>query len=81
MKNSKKKVNKDIHDDLLPEYDFDFTKSKPNPYTAQLRKQENLVKLEPDIAKVFKTSEDVNNILRAIIKSYPKRQNSSYKTA
>ena len=80
MKNSIKKNDKVMDDDLLPEYDFDFTKSKPNPYAERLRRQENIVKLEPDIAKIFKTSEDVNNALRAIINSFPKSRKRIYKS-
>ena len=34
----KKKVRKNkIKDDLRPEYDFDYSKARPNPYAAELR--------------------------------------------
>lgn len=29
----------DLEDDLLPEYDFDYSKAKPNPYAAQAARQ------------------------------------------
>jgi hypothetical protein len=71
--NYMKNINKDeLDDELLPEYNFDFSKSKPNPYSAILKKQQNLIQLEPDVAKYYKTSEQVNNALRAIIIAYPK---------
>lgn len=64
--------NKELEDDLLDNYDFDFSKSKPNRFAKALRKQNHLVELESDVAKYFKTSEQVNQALRAILTAYPK---------
>jgi hypothetical protein len=36
-----------LADDLLPEYDLDYSKSKPNRFAAQA---ENLVELDPQVA-------------------------------
>jgi len=51
---------------------LDFSKSKPNRFAKVLRNQSNFVQLEPDIQKVFTTSEEVNNALRAFINAIPK---------
>ena len=31
--------NEDLEDDLRPEYDFDYSKARPNPYAERARKQ------------------------------------------
>ena len=62
--------NEELEEDLLPEYNFDYSKAKPNRFA--ITNNDNItVKLEPDVAKVFKTSEDVNKALRAIISAIP----------
>ena len=71
-----KKIDKNrittVEDALLPEYDFDFTKAKPNKYADILKAQDRLVQLEPDVFSVFDTSDKVNNALRSLINSLPK---------
>jgi len=57
---------------MLPEYDLDFSKSKKNRFAEVLKRQGNYIELEPDIQKVFKNSEEVNNALRAFINVIPK---------
>ncbi len=72
MKNTK---NKTIgNDDLQPEYDLDFSKSKPNRFSKSLQSQSNFIQLEPDVHKVFRNSDEVNNALRAVINAMPKRK-------
>lgn len=75
MKNSNNKENDAMRDE------YDFSDSKPNPYASILRKQQNLVQLEPDVAEYYKTSEQVNNALRAIISAFPKSKQSLAKTS
>jgi hypothetical protein len=64
--------NQDIEDDLLPEYNFDYSKAHRNRF-ATSTEATITVKLEPDVAEVFRTSEDVNKALRAIISAIPNR--------
>ncbi len=66
-----KKTNISESDDILPEYNFDYSKARKNRF---LKIEENNCKiiLDPDVAKFFKSSESINNILRAIINSIPK---------
>ncbi|MFH1049936.1 MAG: hypothetical protein V1779_03280 [bacterium] len=65
----------EMEDELLPEYEFDFSKSKPNRFVQLLKKQANCIQLEPDIQKVFRNSDEVNNALRAVINAIPKHDN------
>jgi hypothetical protein len=60
-------------DDLRPEYDFDYSKAKPNPYAARLKGHAVAVLLAPDVATAFPTTESVNSILRAVINAVPRR--------
>jgi uncharacterized protein (DUF4415 family) len=65
---------KHADDKLLPEYDFDYRKAKPNRFTKQEGKTSVTVILDPDVAEVFKTSADVNNALRALLTAIPKTE-------
>lgn len=58
-------------DDLLPEYHFDYSKAKPNPFAHQLRERQIMVALDPDVASVFRSAEEVNRVLRALIQTMP----------
>lgn len=55
----------DLDDDLLPEYDFsDAVQGK---HHLAYREGTNVVFLDPDIAKVFTSSEAVNEALRLLL--------------
>jgi hypothetical protein len=58
-------------DELLPEYDLDYRKARPNRYAGKIDKSQVVVMLEPDIAEVFTTPESVNAVLRALISTMP----------
>ena len=66
----KTKPSDEMLDDLRPGYDFDFSKSRPNRF-APLLKDTIAVVLEPDVARVFNTSESVNELLRSVIAAMP----------
>jgi hypothetical protein len=57
------------NDDLLPEYDLDYSKAKPNRFASRVNA--NTVVLDEDVARVFDSSESVNRVLRALIESMP----------
>lgn len=61
--------NSDNHMEMLPEYNFDYTKAKPNRFAKNALIS---VTLEPDVAQVFNTLEAVNKALRAILTAIPK---------
>ncbi|MGK7875698.1 MAG: hypothetical protein AB4426_21070 [Xenococcaceae cyanobacterium] len=72
MKNTQaSNTNKKLEDDLLPEYNFDYRKARPNRFVTQESETQITVTLDPDVAEVFKTSEAVNNALRAILCAIP----------
>src|SRR5213593_5186610 len=56
--------------ELLPEYDFSSMKGGVRgKYAARLRKESNLVLLEPDVASAFPTEAAANEALRAVLKA------------
>lgn len=56
-------------DDLRPEYKFNYAESVRGKYYRRLIKEgANVVVLEPDIAKAFRTSAAVNDALRSLLK-------------
>jgi hypothetical protein len=54
-------------DELRPEYRFDYSKARPNPYAARLKGKAVAVVLDAEVAAAFPTSESVNAALRAVI--------------
>jgi len=61
------KKHKATLNDMLPEYDFDYQKARPNRFAGQMTKDRIVVVLDPDIANVFVTAESVNTVLRTLI--------------
>lgn len=61
------------NDDMLPEYDFDYSKAKPNRFAGRIAKDQTVVLLDPELSKVFPDSESVNTALRAIIAALPRK--------
>jgi hypothetical protein len=61
-------------DDLLPEYRFDYRKARPNRFANRVDREKLVITLDPDVRKVFTTSESVNSVLRALIEAMPKSQ-------
>jgi hypothetical protein len=57
--------------EMAPEYRFDYKKAKPNRFAEKMRNEPVIILLDDDVAKVFKTSEQVNNALRALISAFP----------
>lgn len=59
-----------LDDELLPEYDLDYGKAKPNRFAARASVQKlKVVVLDDDVAQVFTTPQSVNEALRALINS------------
>lgn len=59
--------------DMATEYRFDYSKAKPNRFAAKMKNNTLIVVIDPDIAEVFKTEDEVNQALRALITALPKR--------
>ena len=55
-------------DEMRPEYDFDYAHAVRGKYFRLLLQEgANVVVLEPDIARAFRSSKAVNDALRALI--------------
>jgi len=61
-----KKARREKRDDMLPEYDF--SKGIRGKYAKRYAEGSNVVVLSPDMAKVFPTSESVNEALRTLVR-------------
>lgn len=57
-----------LENNLQPEYNFDYSKAKPNRFANDYHIS---VTLDSDVAGVFKNSESVNKALRAILSAIP----------
>jgi len=65
----KAKRNGESTNDMRPEYDFDYSKAVRGKYYRRLLKEgANVVVLEPDVAKVFRSSAAVNEALRSLLR-------------
>jgi hypothetical protein len=67
----------EAEDDMLPEYHFDYSKARPNRFARDIAEGSLIVVLEPELARVFKTSEQVKTILRAIADALPQQETES----
>lgn len=63
-------------DDLLPEYDFDYSAAKLNRFALGVESGSRVVRLDADVAAVFTTPEAVNKVLRALIATMPQHMQS-----
>jgi hypothetical protein len=59
---------------MRAEYRFDYSKAKPNRFAQKMSSDAVAVVLEPDVAAVFRSSEDVNALLRSIISALPAKR-------
>jgi hypothetical protein len=62
-----------VSDDIAPEYRLDYSKAQPNRFAGRTGKKSVVVLLAPDVAKVFKDGEAVNQALRSVIAAYRRR--------
>lgn len=66
-----KKLKNGRHAEMLDEYDF--SQGVRGKHAEQYKAGSNVVMLAPEVAKVFPTSESVNDALRALAKIVRKR--------
>ncbi len=59
--------------DLEKEYRFDYSKAKPNRFASRMKDSPLVAVIDPDVAKIFTTSEQVNKALRALISAMPEK--------
>lgn len=60
--------------EMASEYKLDYRKAKPNRFAARMKDEPLIVMIEPDIAKVFTSAEQVNKALRALISAMPEKK-------
>jgi len=61
-----KKARRERERDMLQ--DYDFSKGVRGKYAKRYAQRTNVVVLSPDMAKVFPTSESVNEALRTLVR-------------
>ncbi len=54
-------------EDMSTEYRFNYRDAKLNRFASGMKDEPLVVLIEPDIAKIFKTPEQVNKTLRALM--------------
>jgi uncharacterized DUF497 family protein len=59
--------------DMLSEYDFDYSKAKPNRFAGRIANDQTVVLLDPEVSRIFTDSESVNAALKALITALPKK--------
>lgn len=52
---------------------FDYSKAKPNRFASRMKDAPLVAVIDPDVAKVFTTAEQVNKALRALISAMPEK--------
>lgn len=62
---------------LRAEYRFDYTKARPNRFAQRMQGQSVAILLDPDVARVFRSAESVNTVLRALMATMPSRRAST----
>jgi hypothetical protein len=71
MKKAKTRNGNSPPDEMLPEYDLDAMKSRPNRFAGRRDGSRLVITLDPDVSEVFTSAESVNTVLRALIVSMP----------
>jgi hypothetical protein len=66
-----RKKHQTVRDTMRKEYRFDFSRAKPNRFRERIAEGVVAVVLEPDVARIFKSSEAVNALLRSVIAARP----------
>lgn len=70
-KTSVSKTSKAEPPEMPPEYDFDYSKARPNRFAGKIGEERLVVVLDPEVSQVFKTAESVNAVLRALVAALP----------
>ena len=69
-------MNENENEDMLAEYHFDYSKARPNRFAQGIAEGSLVVVLEPELAQVFRTPEQVKAILKAIAQAMPPQESS-----
>jgi len=58
--------------EMASEYRFDYKTARRNRFASRMKDAPLVAVIDPDVARVFKTTEEVNKALRALISAMPK---------
>ena len=72
MKKTSEGNTRERSDEMKGEYDFDYSKAKPNRFAGRIASDQTVVLLDPEVSKVFPDAESVNAALRGLIAALPK---------
>ena len=72
MKKTSEGNTRERLDEMEGEYDFDYSKAKPNRFAGRIASDQTVVLLDPEVSKVFPDAESVNAALRGLIAALPK---------
>lgn len=67
-------MNTELEDDMLPEYDLDPAKAKPNRFAEKYNQTQRTVVLDDDVAAGFPDAESVNEALRSLLHATEKEE-------
>lgn len=70
-KTSTSKAQKTAAQEMLPEYDFDYSQARRNRFAGRISEERMVVLLDPDVSRVFTSPEAVNAVLRALVAALP----------
>ncbi len=62
--------------EMAEEYRFDYSKAKSNRLAGRMKDAPLVAVIDPDVSKIFRTSEEVNKALRALISAMPEQRSS-----
>ena len=60
-------------EEMSAEYKLDYKKAKPNRFASRMKDSPLVVVVDPDVARIFTSAEQVNKALRAIISAIPEQ--------
>jgi hypothetical protein len=66
----------DKKDEMLPEYNLDYSQAKPNRFAAKYQQTQRTVVLDSDVAENFPSAESVNEALRFLVRITKENQSS-----
>lgn len=72
-KTPKRRETRPASEQMRREYLFDYGKAKPNRFARRMNAESIMVVLDPDVARVFGSSESVNTLLRSVIAAIPRQ--------
>jgi hypothetical protein len=58
---------------MAKEYRFDYSTAKPNRFASRMKDAPLVAVIDPDVAEVFTTAEQINKALRALISAMPEK--------